>query len=267
MLKRIFLIVIAFCLFATAGCTSGVPKADKDGNLVVYSFDEIPIEGYYAKTGQAFSPLYRDGANFNAAPRDNERLATRHLWIVGEEHLIPIVKNSAESVLIYYSQNARLTDDVIIERMGDRGYTLGIKFVEYEKIPQLGFSQNSLPCEGSNAEKVAQKLENTGAYELDTINGTPLTASLLDANGVIPNLQKDAYYLLEGYKGTIFQNIKIQADVHYFVSEEIYTIKQSDIQRTKSGYAIIQLPDDLPEGLYCVNGKGFFLYQKEVPAA
>ena len=67
MLKRIFVCMLAICLLATVGCTSGVPKADKDGNLVVFSYDEIPIEGFYAKTGQAFSPLYRDGANFNAA--------------------------------------------------------------------------------------------------------------------------------------------------------------------------------------------------------
>ena len=259
---------IALCVFLSlslcvTACSSGIPKADSNGSLVTFkSAADLTATGFYTQDNVGFHPLYRDNANFSKSPTNKEILASRFLWEVDEDQLIPVITKD-NGYLVYVNSSSSLTTDVVLEKMQDNGYTLGVTFNDKPNSDFIGIGK-AKTCVGSNSQTVFKDLVSSDAYSFEEINGVALSKTMLDQNGMLVGLEQNARYKLSGYKGTAYKEFIMKADTHYFVSTSFLTIKNSDaFTLTKFGYAVINLPSDLASGLYYVNGTGCFFYDAD----
>lgn len=250
---------LSLLLLATA-CSSVVPKADKNGEIITYKeISDIPAAGYYIMTADGIHPLYRENLNFNKLPEEATDLSQRLFFQMGEENLIPTL--SADDTLIYINDTQPIVQSVTFEKMMDSGYTMGISFEPNTDTSYLGFKGSSL-VPGSAAATTFGELKNAGAYTLRQINGVAFTNELLDDNGYVKNLQENAKYMIDGYQGTSYVEFISIADVHLYMSDSYVTIPADAAYRlTKEGFAYVNIPADMQDGYYCLNGYGVFQYQ------
>jgi len=255
-------ILLSLSLCVTA-CSSGIPKANSKGGLVTFkSADDLTTTGFYTQDNDGFHPLYRDNASFSKSPTAKDILASRYVWEVAEDQLIPVV-TKGNGYLVYVNSASSLTTDVVLEKMQDNGYTLGVTFNELPASDFIGISKSRISA-ASNAATVFKDLRSAAAYSFEEINGVALSKTMLDQNGILVGLEQDARYKLSGYKGTAYEEFIMTADTHYFVSSSYTTIKNADaFTLTKFGYAVINLPTALTSGLYYVNGFGCFFYDAD----
>lgn len=82
------------------------------------------------------------------------------------------------------------------------------------------------------------------------------------SDGYMTGLESMGTYRIGFYEGTRFKQIQVQADTHIWCSDSTYEI--TAYQETKSGYFILRLPDNIPAGLYYLNGVGLFTYSDGV---
>ena len=262
--KHIAICVVLLSLsLCVAACSSGIPKANSNGGLVTFkSADDLTATGFYTQDNDGFHPLYRDNANFSKSPTAKDILASRYLWEVDEDQLIPVITKD-KGYLVYVNSSSSLTTDIVLEKMQDNGYTLGVTFNDRANSDFIGIGK-AKTCIGSNAQTVFKDLVSSDAYSFEEINGVALSKTMLDQNGLLVGLEQNARYKLSGYKGTAYKEFIMKADTHYFVSNSFLTIKNADaFTLTKFGYAVINLPSDLASGLYFVNGTGCFFYDAD----
>ena len=93
---------------------------------------------------------------------------------------------------------------------------------------------------------------------IESINGVPVTADLLNEAGIITGLEKDQEYDITYYLGTYYNTGKIKADTHFLRCFEVYTV--SDRTITKNGYISLKVQPDLMSGYYRLGNSGFFRY-------
>ena len=73
-------------------------------------------------------------------------------------------------------------------------------------------------------------------------------------------LEKDKYYDFEFYQGTKYRKLTTIADTMVLQSEDMM-ILNNPYTKTKEGYFIINLPDNLKSGYYYICGLGLFRYE------
>lgn len=252
---------LSLLLLVTA-CNAAVPKAGENGELLTYKkISDIPSVGFYVMGEEGIHPLYRENRNFNKQPEESMDLSQRLLFMMGEENLIPTL--TPGDTLIYINDTQPITQPVSFEKMVDCGYTMGIAFKPRPESIYIGFKDVTI-IGGSSAKESFGEITNSVAYTLRQINGVDLTKDLLDENGFVKNLEKNAKYRIDGYKGTSYVEFITIADVHLFMSDSFITIPSDSAYRlTKEGYAIVNLPADLEDGIYCLSGYGIFRYQSK----
>ena len=290
--KIIPLILCAAMTISLAACSS-VPNANRDGSMLSYTLNDLPAEGFYIMEGDVFHPLFRQGRSFGDAP-DETVDDSRMVWFTDEqEKLIPTLTLSAGDTIVFRSASGKFKDTYTFERFSDEGYSLGIRCtyaasledilanlgpnettstgtsetasvtpasqITTEKIEEYIVFDTGEICQGSNAAAMTAGKDDIGNWYLYDINGTQFTSSIMNQNGVVMGLQKDASYLIGAYTGTVYNEIIIKADARIFTASEVLARDPADSYvLTKNGYIVITVPDNIPAGLYCINGAGVF---------
>lgn len=257
----VLFIVIAMLTGILSSCGGGEPVSNEDGTILSYTLKNLPAKGYFIRSEDVFYPLYKQGQNFTAEPKEN--LQNRVIWYKGKDSLIPRLKAGDE--VVFRSSNVGVPDKFIFEGFSDKGYTIGASFMTNAENHNIGlYSNESNYCVDSTAYEKLTKLSDPAAYLVMEINKAPFDITMLDPNGVIPALQEGAKYLLGCYKGTIYEEIPLIADTRYYTSDFVREVEpeQPPYALTKSGYAVITIPVGLePNNLYSINGQGCFYYE------
>ena len=292
--KSLSIILCIAMILTLSACSSSVPNANRDGSMLSYTLNKLPDDGYYVMEGDVFHPLFRLGRSFNDAPDetvDNMRM----IWFTdSQEKLIPTFHIKAGDKIIFRSDSGKFKDTYYFEKFTDQGYSLGVRCtygdsladilsglrsdgtnvgsdpavtaaatpapkITNDKIEEYIVFDTGAVCKGSNADSNITGKDNIANWFLYDINGTKVTSTLLNQDGVMLGLQRDASYLIGAYLGTVYNEIVIKADTRFFNVEKLFLRDITDsYELTKNGYIVISVPEGLTDGLYCINGAGAF---------
>lgn len=151
------LITVAFCLvacFCLNGCNllpQPAPVADPNDSIAETMVTEAAessaaeqsgptaaevsdmSQGFFVKTADgSFVPLVNKTPEFNVSLPDTMIYTGQFMWCTDEVfESIPVVKTD-ESTLVYFqdSSNVLLNSPLVLERLTDKGYTIGITFYQ-----------------------------------------------------------------------------------------------------------------------------------------
>ena len=249
------------CLLIFSGCAQHMESnADRSGNIKEYRQEEL-TNGIFVKKGEKFysvMPVERE-QDEEANPMEkgtvNEK---RFIWFVdSKDHLVPIIEWKQGDKLILRDERFD-RQPLILERMEEQGYTLGVKFKEN----QDGFwsFDTTAVCSETHSMNVLKTAENASSLCVHAIGENAVGANLFYANGVLKVLEKDSEQTLRMYEGTIYRERKIKADTHLFFSGGIMEL--SSFVYTENGYVEITLPEKLKAGYYEIAGYGLFYLDK-----
>ena len=260
-MRRAAVLVAAAMLALTfAGCGSSEPFVDEEGNPIYYKFNELGSGIYiqFPELGHRRPLPY--GMRFSGSYDDiNE---DRILWFKGAmEYLIPEVDDNTNFI---YISDARPPEEMYIEHFRDTCYSFGGLF-KINRDGSISFSSNSDDiCAGSSFAKALAgevgSASNTTVTELGTAEdiNAPFSSGLLSDWGYVSGLTKNAAYKIGYFEGTKYNSFYISADTHYYHQDGVYKVE--GFTPTKDGYFIIELPEELPSGIYCIDGVGVFNY-------
>lgn len=260
--RNIFIsFMIIPCLLIFSGCAQDMESnADRSGNIKGYRQEEL-TNGIFVKKGEKFysvMPVERE-QDEEANPMEkgtvNEK---RFIWFVdSKDHLVPIIEWKQGDKLILRDERFD-RQPLILERMEEQGYTLGVKFKEN----QDGFwsFDTTAVCSETHSMNVLKTAENASSLCVHAIGENAVGANLFYANGVLKVLEKDSEQTLRMYEGTIYRERKIKADTHLFFSGGIMEL--SSFVYTENGYVEITLPEKLKAGYYEIAGNGLFYLDK-----
>lgn len=255
--------ILCVLILALTLSACGEDEVQESEPTFIYSADNLPYEGYYVQKAEGYQPLMSKGATFSSRVYKSD--PNRMIWYTDQDVLegeIPVITQGDKLICLTHKAT-NLSDEIQLERFKLKGYTLGICFNLTSKEQKACFPQSSSDILETSSiyQALAASRQNPGGLEVaefNEIEGFPVTA--LDQNtGILLGLQKDASYQLGYYYGTLYSSVVAKADTKVLTGGEIITINKID--RTKAGYAIIPLPEDLANGYYWVEDAGLFYYQ------
>lgn len=248
-------VVAAVAIPICAGCSTGGRALQNDeGQMWQLPPGEL-TNGIYVKNGNAFNPPLKYGLTFTSAKDEYE--PNRVVWIYDYRHLIPEVNQ--EKLLIEYSPNEYPATPVIMEHFVSQGYSFGALF---EKDgTDLRFPRSSKICPRTSIAKAIQaqvkSADDTRITELNEDN-QPFPLSSVHGSGYIMGLQQDGLYRIGFYEGTIARQFLARADTEIYLQDAAYTLTERE--QTKNGYFVIPFKEEMPNGLYCINGAMLVYY-------
>lgn len=218
--------------------------------------DEMTKDVAYVMDGTGFIQVGE--INGNASGTVDIADPKRVFWMERKESLIPTMYKG--SLLAIKSNTTNLTS-VACERFRDDGYSIGIYGATYnEDAGTIDFDAQYSVAEGSPFYNVMDtSLSNE--FHLETINGTNVTADMLNESGVLNCFEQGKSYTLGYYAGTEYKTCTVTASLHILSSWETFTL--TDITMTKKGYLAIEIPEDFKSGWYYIAGQGFVKYLAE----
>lgn len=264
MKKRALIILLASAM-CLSGCSFSRKKktnVEEDTNSVGYieKMDELKEGGYYIYHDDKYLIPYIGKATFDtASDRSQYTNSGRVAWFMDDFNKIPTLYEG--DYLVYYTSNP-LNETFNIERFEYFGYTIGISGLRKKSSGRYAF--NALKSNSSssyiNSNSDAGRLYDLGSSEviIDNIGGSKLRAGNITRAGTIYGLEQDKLYAADLYVGTNLNTYVLKADTIALVSMEHrstndYTFLRSKILR-------INLPENLNDGYYAVNGSGIFRY-------
>ena len=216
-----------------------------------------------------FSPVYIESSTvMPESVRFGDRYygdITRRAWFNDEEFAKIPIYQPGDKLVIY--TNADMPTEFCFEKFNNLGYTIGVNYIfkdetEHYYIP-LNIENFSY---SSEIYKVFQEIstnDNSKATRLiiDNVNDVILDETFVDSTyNVLLGMEANALYKFDMYYGTIHKSYVLPADVQAFVSAEEGHFTTYDYELVNSTIAIITLPEDMTDGFYYVNNKGFFYY-------
>lgn len=261
-LALLMLSIITAMPLLASGCSQSRDLCDEDGNMWRFTLGEVyKTSEIYVKDGDAYSPLLSYGLYLKG--NSGERDATRFVWLAGNklETLIPDIGD--ERQLVLFSHDANPEKSYKIEHFTDAGYTLGTIF-KTNSLGQISFSKDAEDYSAGSTMYQAKRaaITNPAASSVRELNGMDFPYDNICSDGYMTGLESMGTYRIGFYEGTRFKQIQVQADTHIWYSDSTYEI--TAYQETKSGYFILRLPDNIPAGLYYLNGVGLFTYSDGV---
>ena len=242
--------------------------ADKDGNPLRYTFEEIEEEEmtgvFVHNEDDTFSPAIKSMPNFQGQTATSS--AERFIWYVESDksmdELIPLVHSGSELVVIY-DMDGDLPGSYYLEKYAERGYTIGAHISLDEDKTMYLEAEDALS--GSQAAGMLSDMgENTdNIYTVGEISGTDvLPIGNVDPNmNLLLGLERDKLYIFRYYQGTKEREATFKADSKVFQSERFIPISTPYI-KTDKGYFIVNLPQNLQSGYYYLSDIGFFEYKR-----
>lgn len=184
-------------------------------------------------------------------------------WFLVEPQLDYITELGPNDQLVYTNLNAR-PKSFTFYRYDEMGYTVGTDFKVITEtsdakspiIITFGSTRNAASPIGDYLNTyVTSSGENVKITE---INGIEMKTSMLTSSGYLKGLTKDAMYKFTYYQGTFFRNITVKADsLLLYQSGKYVTTSYSEMEST---YFIINLPPEMPNGYYYLEGYGLLKY-------
>lgn len=257
---RLALTALILCCFTLGGCDEQEPIVDDEGNPIYYALSELSSGIYIQFTEDSHRRPLPYGMRFSGAASEEDN--TRIVWFAGGvERLVPEVDGKAKFIFI---SDAHPPSNVYFEHFTEDCYSFGTMF-KHESDGTISFpSNNDNLCEGSSMFNAisaeVSNSENTTVIELGTAEdiNAPFSTGLLSDMGYVTGLAPKAMYKIGFFEGTKYKSFYVQADTHIYRQDGVYA--SADFTPTKNGYFIIEIPEDLPAGLTCINGVGVFKY-------
>lgn len=259
------LLVLIAALILT-GCVNNEPVADEEGNRLYITGEEMGLEGtgregiFVMNEDGTFSPVINEFEGYQG--ETSESSPERYIWFTNNStnlsDLIPTVGKNAPLVMIYDSDES-MPASFTLERYVFRGYTIGCHIYRGPDN-SLYFSTDGTLNSSYAGNTMSQVKEGT-EFKISTINGSDaLPYENVDNNmQMILGLEKNKYYDFEFYQGTKYRKLTTVADTLVLQSSEVIKLN-NPYSKTKEGYFLINLPDNLEEGYYYICGKGLFKY-------
>lgn len=279
MKKKIMSIMISAILVISilAGCGSSEEKEEVDPNKPVENVSKKELEDgkYYIKHRDGtYSALYFGQGTFKQG-KTSGHSESRILWYKKDFSYIPTLYLGRGDSLIFYSKET-FKEQFQFERFFDLGYSVGICKMKTTKTGRYTIStktddNNTFP--GGDTDKILEMGEGkAGTVFLDSISGIKIRAiqqenssQFRDSDYVtqwktIKGLNKDNYYQMFVYKGTVRKVFKFKADVRILGSAEDY--KSMDYANDTDNTSIINIgiPRCFNSGYYLINGEGLFRF-------
>lgn len=175
-----------------------------------------------------------------------------------DENMVPVLDKNSE--LVYVSNTDVPTFSW--ERFKDCGYSIGMYNMKENQSGKVEFVIGTSKTDHNSTayKKLSQMDLSSGTILLDVINERKLKGEDLTEAGSINGLKKGDEITADLYIGTIYNNLSMQADTKILSSEELYYSK--DYTLSQEGYAKVEIPTDMQEGYYLINGLGLVNYKK-----
>jgi len=256
MLKRKCIVLLALLLMPVlflSGCKKQIFKEKQDPfEQQTVTLNDMKPDVIYAKSGTKFFVPYMP--NGTASGKATAPSPARMFWMGQNAQSVPTIYKG--DTLVVMSENLSRSN-VILERLKDCGYSIGIYGAEYNKDTEMiefDYSKSIIPS--SSAEEAFSSW--SAEIHIKTINGKAVTENMLDSAGVLNCFEHGKSYNMEFYSGSQFLECEVYAGVHMLESWEMYVL--DNITATKRGYLSITLPQDLKSGWYLVEGQGIVRY-------
>lgn len=210
-------------------------------------------------------------------------------WYLTEEQLKNVKELGKDDQLIY-TNLAERPSIVQITKFDELGYTVGTNFTVIDKtqdddstdeegvntgsllsanldntIITFGAEQNPFSPIGpymksylNGSEDSSDEIANNENIQIKKINGLEFKTSMLTSSGYLKGLTKDAMYKFGYYKGTHYGEITIKADSLLLYANGVY--QTASVSEMEDTYFVINLPTNLENGYYFIDGFGLFKY-------
>lgn len=236
-------ILLLFSIMMVSGCEKKQLFVNKDDKYAVSSVEQndLETEEFYIKEGSYFYEPYK--AN-----------QSNHV-IYMEKDSLKVPSAYSTSIIAIKSVQSTIKAQSL-DRYKYLGYSFGLFGGTYNSDGYISFPQNNI-------------VKDTTAYDLFytskaseirlvSINGQPVTASMVSDYGVITGLEEKGVYQIAYYLGSTYKESNITADEIMLEYMESYTTDSAT--DTKNGYMSIALPNGMPSGYYMINDKLFKYY-------
>lgn len=270
-MKKILVFFLIFAmLFSLSSCgKSEVAIADKDGERIYYTGDDLKlkdlsgVEGIFVlNEDNTYSPIVASFYGYKASPSASS--PERYLWFTNNagnvSKLIPTMKKGSKLVMLYNSDDS-LPDEFLLEKYAYRGYTIGCHV--YRDEDDTMYIETDDALSGSYAQTTIEAVSDEREYRVAAVNeSAKLPLSNIDNNlHMLLGLEKGKTYNFSFYKGTKYVTFNTVADTQVFQSERLTSL-QNPYSKTKDGYFEINLPDNLENGYYYICELGMFKYER-----
>lgn len=240
--------IIASMMFALVGCGS-----DDGPSYAGIELSSAPAGVYVLSS--------KDGLAYNTLQAG--QMPDLEHWFLSEDQLKNIKELGENDQLVFTDISSR-PSTFIFYKYDEMGYTVGTDFQVITETTDLkspviitfGSNRNPFsPIGDYLATYVTSSGENVKITE---INGIDFKTSMLTSSGYLKGLTKDAMYKLTFYQGTYYKDITIKADSLLLYQSGKYST--SSYSEMESNYFILNLPAEMPNGYYYLEGFGLFKY-------
>ena len=255
--------LLLFPVFCT-GCGDKEAVPDMSG-MTLQDIFKSEAYGMYVKTGDIFYPLQQDLGGLKESGLFNEDTTGFFWWAdvtsEGKDIPHPIPKLTAKSKLvIVYGSNAEMPSEYVLTKFADLGYTVGGRF----RVEADGQTISMIPGQYLQGTDFASIVSGIGEESVcvDEISGKiPPVSNIDEETGVMVGFQKHKYYNFNIYLGTVLRQATLHADTRAF-KEMDGLVLPNPIKKTREGYFIVNLPENIEAGYYTLNSEGLFQVRK-----
>ena len=248
--KALTLCIAASMLIGMTGC----------GDKEEISYQAIKLEDLINNPG-TFILSSKDGM---AHPTiTNGQTETLDHWFLTEDQLQNVYELGPKDQLIFTDITKR-PSTFVFHKFDELGYTVGCNFdviteTTDEKSPVIiTFGTHYNPFSPIGDYLTAYVAEVGSNVKITDINGIKMKTSMLTSSGYLKGLTKDAMYKFSYYRGTHFNTITIKADSLLLYETEKYS--SNSYAEMDSTYFVVNIPDEMPNGYYYLEGYGLFKY-------
>lgn len=245
-LNLVLSVTALICAMMFSGCSKKDLFVNKDDVYKVTAVEQKDLENetYYVKEGAYFYLPYK--------AKENNKIIS----LTKDFDMIPSAYST--SIIAIPSVKSEI-DSQELKRYKYIGYSFGMYGGTYNSDGYISFPQSNLVKDSAAYNLFYTAKSNE--IRLVSINGTPVTESMVSDYGVVTNLEENGVYQIAYYVGSAYKEAKLTADNIMLEYLESYTTDPAT--DTKNGYMSISLPQGIPSGYYSIDDGLFKYYDYE----
>lgn len=184
-------------------------------------------------------------------------------WFLVEDQLQNIYELGPKDQLIFTNISQR-PSTFIFHKFDELGYTVGCNFDVITETTDakspiiITFGTNYNPFSPIGSYLSTYVAETGSNVKITDINGIKMKTSMLTSSGYLKGLTKDAMYKFSYYRGTHFNSVTVKADSLLLYETGKYS--SNSYAEMDSTYFVVNIPDEMPNGYYYLEGYGLFKY-------